>query len=85
MEVDSDNDLLSKTAAGELPESYVAHHLHPAEWQPEWQQLIVPFANRAFFLFYREAWPALRDEILSRLDKVRFLFGGLRDHATLSN
>lgn len=26
MEVDSDNDLLSKTAAGELVESYVAHH-----------------------------------------------------------
>ncbi|PNP46247.1 hypothetical protein TGAMA5MH_02282 [Trichoderma gamsii] len=38
MEVDSENDLLSKTAAGELVES--------------------------------EAWPALRDEILSRLDKI---------------
>ncbi|UKZ90614.1 uncharacterized protein TrAFT101_005619 [Trichoderma asperellum] len=38
MDVDSDNDLLSKTAAGELVES--------------------------------EAWPALRDEILSRLDKI---------------
>ncbi|EHK40272.1 hypothetical protein TRIATDRAFT_252669 [Trichoderma atroviride IMI 206040] len=29
MEVDSDNDLLGKTAAGELVESYVAHHFHP--------------------------------------------------------
>ncbi|KAK1254879.1 hypothetical protein MKX08_008874 [Trichoderma sp. CBMAI-0020] len=38
MEVDSDNGLLGKTAAGELVES--------------------------------EAWPALRDEILSRLDKI---------------
>ncbi|KAL7926892.1 hypothetical protein ACQKWADRAFT_278935 [Trichoderma austrokoningii] len=38
MEVDSDNDLLSKTAAGELVES--------------------------------EAWPALRDDILVRLDKI---------------
>ncbi|KAM0477888.1 hypothetical protein ACHAPX_005655 [Trichoderma viride] len=38
MEVDSENDLLSKTAAGELVES--------------------------------EAWPALRDEILSRVDKI---------------
>ncbi|UKZ75564.1 hypothetical protein TrVFT333_003251 [Trichoderma virens FT-333] len=38
MEVDSDNDLLSKTAAGELVAS--------------------------------EAWPALRDDILVRLDKI---------------
>ncbi|KAL7908598.1 hypothetical protein GGI35DRAFT_480207 [Trichoderma velutinum] len=38
MEVDSDNDLLSKTAAGEIPDP--------------------------------EAWPALRDDILVRLDKI---------------
>lgn len=31
MEVDSENDLLSKTAAGELVESYVAHRLYPVQ------------------------------------------------------
>lgn len=73
MDVDSDNDLLSKTAAGELVESYVAPHRTSSiqQSQPD-GSCDCAFANLAFFFSYREAWPALRDEIISRLDKVRF-------------
>ncbi|RFU74364.1 hypothetical protein TARUN_7887 [Trichoderma arundinaceum] len=52
MEVDSDNGLLGKTAAGELVAS--------------------------------EAWPALRDDILVRLDKVRLVHDVMETHRKLS-